>query len=348
MSFLWVLEQELNFGQKKIGKTILPVKTLMKFLKSWATMEFKHIPIMLNECIENLNIKSDGIYVDATIGGAGHSEEIIKKLGKNGVLIGIDKDKSAIDVCRERLSKASCKVILVNDDFKNILQILSDIGYVKVDGILMDLGVSSHQIDEIERGFSYKYDAPLDMRMDESQSLTASFVVNNYDEKALVRILFEYGEESFARNIVKNILLSRKIKRIETTHELVKIIEKSVPSKLLHKGGSVAKKTFQAIRIEVNSELTTLKNVLDDMISSLNQEGRLCVISFHSLEDRLVKNCFRLNATGCICPKNFPICVCGHVASVKMITKKPIIPSEIEREKNSRCFSSKLRVIEKL
>jgi len=311
-------------------------------------MEFKHIPIMLFECIENLDIKSDGVYVDATIGGAGHSEEIVKRLGKNGVLIGIDKDKTAIDVSRERLSSAKCKVILVNDDFKNILQILSDLGHEKVDGILMDLGVSSHQIDEIERGFSYKFDAPLDMRMDKSQSLTASYVVNNYDEKSLLRILFEYGEESFARKIVKNILIFRKNKPIETTHELVKIIEKSVPPKVLHKGGSVAKKTFQAIRIEVNSELTTLEIVLDEMIVSLKKGGRLCIISFHSLEDRLVKNCFKLNATDCICPKDFPVCVCGHKASVKLISKKPIVPSEDEMEKNSRCFSSKLRVIEKL
>ncbi|NCB48349.1 MAG: 16S rRNA (cytosine(1402)-N(4))-methyltransferase RsmH [Clostridia bacterium] len=311
-------------------------------------MEFKHIPIMLNECIDNLKIKPDGVYVDATVGGAGHSSEIAKKLGESGVLIGIDKDKTAIDVSRERLSNAICKVILVNDDFKNILQILSELKYEKVDGILIDLGVSSHQIDEIDRGFSYKFDAPLDMRMDKSQSLTAFYVVNNYDEKTLVKILFEYGEESFARNIVRNILLSRKIKPIQTTNELVKIIEKSVPSKLLHKGGSVAKKTFQAIRIEVNGELTTLENVLDDMIFSLKNDGRLCVISFHSLEDRLVKNCFRLNATDCICPKELPICVCGHKASVKLITKKPLIPSEIEMNYNSRCSSSKLRVIEKL
>jgi 16S rRNA (cytosine1402-N4)-methyltransferase len=311
-------------------------------------MEFKHLPIMLTECVQNLKIKPDGVYVDATIGMAGHSREIAKSLNKNGVLIGIDKDQLAIDESKKALSGVKCKVILVHDDFKNFENILSSVGHEKVDGIIADLGVSSPQIDDATRGFSYTKDAHLDMRMDKTQSLSAYEVVNNYDEKSLTKILFDYGEESFARQIVRNIVAYRAKKPIETTLELVKIIEQSVPPKILHKGGSVAKKTFQALRIEVNGELTTLEKTLDRMIASLNSGGRLCIITFHSLEDRIVKNNFKLNSTDCICPKDFPVCVCHHKAIIKLVTKKPIVPTEQEQKNNPRSSSSKLRVIEKL
>lgn len=311
-------------------------------------MEFKHVPIMLTECIKNLAIKPNGIYVDATLGGAGHSTKIAERLNENGILIGIDKDITAINVSKERLKNYKCKKIFVNDDFCNLAAILKENNISKVDGILADLGVSSHQIDEVSRGFSYSKEAPLDMRMNQNQRLDAYYVVNNYSEKDLVKILFEYGEENFAKSIVRNIIKAREIKPIETTSELVNIIEKSVPSKLLYKGGSVAKKTFQAIRIEVNGELNSLKNVLNDMVEVLNTYGRLCIITFHSLEDRLVKNCFADNSTGCICPKSFPICVCNHKPKIKLITKKPIIPSEEEIKENSRSASSKLRVAEKI
>lgn len=320
----------------------------MIYCRGLENMEFKHIPIMLSECIENLKIVPNGIYVDATLGGAGHSLEIAKRLGKGGVLIGIDKDINAINVGRERLKDFDCKIILVNDDFRNLKKILKENNIEKIDGLLADLGVSSHQIDEVKRGFSYSKNAKLDMRMNTSQSLDAAYVVNNYSEKDLKRILYEYGEESFAKSIVKNILIHRKEKPITTTFELVKIIEDSVPKKILHKGGSVAKKTFQALRIEVNKELDALKNLLDDMIDCLNVGGRLCIITFHSLEDRLVKNCFTLNSTNCICPKSFPICVCNHKATLKLITKKPITPSKYELLNNSRSSSSKLRVAERI
>lgn len=311
-------------------------------------MEFKHIPIMLPQVIENLNIVPNGIYVDCTLGGAGHSLEIAKRLNSSGTLIGIDKDKTAIDVSRERLKDQKCKIILIQDDFKNLKQILQQNNLDKVNGILADLGVSSHQIDEVDRGFSYSKDAPLDMRMNTQQKLTAKDIVNNYQEKELLNILYTYGEENFAKNIVRNIIKQRQIKPIERTMELVRIIENSVPPKLLHKGGSVAKKTFQAIRIEVNGELDSLKSVLNDMQEVLLPSGRLCIITFHSLEDRLVKNSFTENATGCICPKNLPICVCNHKETIKLISKKPIIPDEKEIEENKRSASSKLRVIEKL
>ena len=311
-------------------------------------MEFKHVPIMLDECIENLSIKPDGVYVDATLGGAGHSSKIAEQLNENGILIGIDKDITAINVSRERLKDYKCKKILVNDDFCNLKTILKENNISKVDGILADLGVSSYQIDEASRGFSYTKNAPLDMRMNQNQRIDAKYVVNNYSEKDLLKILYEYGEESFSKSIVRNILKAREVKEIETTLELVNIIEKSVPSKLLHKGGSVAKKTFQAIRIEVNGELDSLKNVLNDMLEVLNPSGRLCIITFHSLEDRLVKNCFAENSTGCVCPKSFPICVCNHKPKIKLISKKPIIPNEKEIKENSRSTSSKLRVAEKI
>lgn len=311
-------------------------------------MEFKHVPIMLDECVLGLNIKEDGVYVDATIGGAGHSMEIAKRLNQNGVLIGIDKDETAVSVSKQRLKDAKCKVVIVHDDFRNIKSILENLNIKKVDGILADLGVSSYQIDEASRGFSYNKDAGLDMRMDKTSSLDAEKVVNTYSEKDLVKILFEYGEERYARQIVRNIIKHRQIKPIKTTLELRKIIEESVPSFELHKGGSVAKKTFQALRIEVNHELDALGKLLDDMIGLLNKNGRICIITFHSLEDRLVKSKFSVESRDCICDKSLPICVCHHKKSIKLITKKPIVPEEEELKLNSRSSSSKLRIAEKI
>ena len=311
-------------------------------------MEFKHIPVMLYECIDGLNIKPDGVYVDCTLGGAGHSLEIAKRLSSKGTLICIDKDIEAINASKQRLQGQQPNIIFVNDDFKNFQNIISQCGYEKVDGVLIDLGVSSYQIDNGERGFSYRFDAPLDMRMNKSQSLSADTVVNEYSYEQIVKILFEYGEESFAKSIARNIIKERETKKIETTLQLVKIIEKSVPAKVLHKGGSVAKKTFQAIRIEVNGELEDLDRVLNQMVNSLNIGGRLVVLTFHSLEDRIVKNVFKDNATGCICPKELPICVCHHKEAIKLVNKKPIIATNEELKNNSRSTSAKLRIAEKV
>lgn len=311
-------------------------------------MEFRHVPIMLNEVIENLAIKPNGTYVDATVGGAGHSSEIAKRLGREGTLVCFDKDQTAIGVSKERLKDAKCRVIFANCDFCEIKSFLSEQGISHVDGILADLGVSSYQIDEASRGFSYMHDAKLDMRMDTSQNLSAWDIVNKYSEKDLLRILYDYGEENFAKSIVRNIVASRTKHPIDTTGQLVKIVEMSVPQKALHKGGSVAKKTFQALRIETNGELDSLKKGLEDMISLLAPKGRVCIITFHSLEDRIVKNCFAEHATDCICPKELPVCVCGHRADLKLISKKPILPCEEEIKINSRSASSKLRVAEKI
>ena len=311
-------------------------------------MEFNHVPIMLDEVISGLNIQPDGVYVDLTLGGGGHSRAIVDRLSSRGTLIGIDKDDSAITVSRERLKDAKCKTIFVKSDFNNLNNILADIGIEKVDGILADLGVSSYQIDEASRGFSYTKDGPLDMRMDSSSRINAEYIVNNYSEAELTRILFEYGEENFARNIARNIVKNRTTKPITTTMELRDIVEKSYPPKALHAGHQVAKKTFQALRIETNGELDSLKNTLDYMIESLSSGGRLCIITFHSLEDRIVKDIFNHHATDCICPKSFPICVCHHKADVRLVSRKPIIPSISEMEKNSRSKSSKLRIIEKI
>ena len=308
-------------------------------------MEFKHIPIMLNECIENLNLKSDGIYVDGTIGGAGHSSEILKRI-PNGHLIGIDKDDEALNVCKERLQKIGDNFTLVKGDHKDIKKIVNKLGYESVDGILLDLGVSSYQIDNRERGFSYMGDGKLDMRMDTEQFLTAEYVINTYSQNDLIKILYEYGEESFAKPIVANIIKHRKIKPIETTEELSNIIKESIPQKFQHKGNP-CKKTFQALRIEVNGELVDLEQTLKDCIQLLKPQGRLCIITFHSLEDRIAKQTFAFECKDCICPPKFPICVCGHKASIHLINKKPIEPSETEKEENVRSASSKLRVIEK-
>lgn len=310
-------------------------------------MEYKHIPIMLSECIEGLAIKSDGIYVDATLGGGGHSSEIVKRLSSKGTLIGIDKDIEAINVSKSRL-QGDCKKVFVNDAYENFANILQENNIDKVDGILIDLGVSSYQLDNAERGFSYMHDGKLDMRMDTDQSLTAYDVVNNYSEKDLVDIFFKYGEEQFARSIARNIVKLRQDQPIQTTQELVKIIEKSIPSKMLHTGSNPSKKVFQAIRIEVNGELVGLEKTLTDMIDHLKVGGRLCVITFHSLEDRIVKTLFRTEATDCICPKELPICVCHHKSRIKLITKKYLSPSDEEQKINRRSASSKLRIAERV
>ncbi len=310
-------------------------------------IEFNHVSVLLNECIENLNIKPDGIYVDGTMGGAGHSLEIVKKLSEKGILIGIDRDEEALAVAEERLKDFN-NVKYVHDNHDNIDDIIKNLNIKGVDGILLDLGVSSYQIDEKTRGFTYMDDGPLDMRMDKSQKLTAEYIVNNYKEQDLARIIFEYGEEKFSRKIAKNICEYRKNKKIETTGELVKIIEKSIPGKFREKNSHPAKRTFQAIRIEVNNEIEPLYNTIKNSITALNSKGRLCVITFHSLEDRMVKKAY-VDAEGkCTCPKDLPYCVCGNVSLGKIITKKPILPTEKEMQENSRSRSAKLRVFEKI
>ena len=309
-------------------------------------MEFKHNPVMLNECIEGLKIRSDGIYVDGTLGGAGHSKKIVENLSQEGKLIGIDRDEEALSAAKEKLKNYQ-NVIYVHDNHDNIKQILENLGIEKVDGILLDLGVSSYQLDEKERGFSYLGENELDMRMDKSQELDAKFVINNYKEEDLARIIFEYGEERFSRQIAKNICICRKNKEITTTKELVDIIDKSIPA-FAKKDGHQAKRTFQAIRIEVNNEIKPLKNTIKDCIDVLNAEGRLCVITFHSLEDRAVKDSF-IEANGkCTCPSDLPYCVCGAKKIGNIITRKPIIATKEEQEENTRSKSAKLRIFEKI
>lgn len=308
--------------------------------------EFNHIPVMLNECLDGLNIKSNGIYVDGTLGGGGHSLEILKKL-KSGKLIAIDKDVDAINHCKEKFKEYSDKVIFVNSDFKNYKNILSNLNIEKVDGVLLDLGVSSYQIDTPERGFSYRFDGALDMRMDKSQEFCAYDVVNNYSEEELRRIIYTYGEDSFAKIIARAIVAKRKIQPIKTTKELVDIIENAIPKKFQTKG-SVCKKTFQAIRIEVNGELNNLDCVIKDMAESLNSKGRLVIITFHSLEDRIVKNVFKELNTDCICDKSVPVCVCNHKKSVLLVNKKPIVASNDEQKINKRSTSAKVRIVEKI
>lgn len=309
-------------------------------------MEFYHEPIMLKEITEGLNLSPSAIFVDCTLGGAGHSSEIIKHI-PNGKLVGIDKDEEALNYSSERLQKFDNKV-LIKSDFKDYKKVLDELGIEKVDGVLIDLGVSSHQIDSANRGFSFRFDGPLDMRMDKEQPISAFHIVNFYPKEKLVKILFEYGEERFARQIVNNILKHRKIKAIETTKELNDIIEECLPKKIVFKSGGAAKKTFQAIRIEVNKELIGLDTVLQDIINSLNKGGRLAILSFHSLEDRIVKNVFKLESTDCICPPSAPICVCNHKASIKLVNKKPIIASDLEQKNNPRSTSAKLRIVEKI
>lgn len=308
--------------------------------------QFHHIPVLLNEVITGLNIKPSGIYVDCTMGGGGHSSEILKRLSSSGKLIGFDKDIDACKVCSEKFENNS-NVQIYNSDFKNAPEILKDLSG-QIDGVLIDLGVSSYQIDSAERGFSFLHNARLDMRMNRLQKLTAYDVVNFYSEKDLLRILYDYGEEQNAKNIVKNILLARVQKPIETTFELKDIIEKSFPKKVVYGKGGVSKQTFQAIRIEVNQELEGLKTCIESLIKFLKPGGRFAIISFHSLEDRIVKNAFKDACTGCICPPKTPVCICGHHAVAKAITRKPTIASQEELNYNSRASSAKLRIIEKL
>lgn len=309
-------------------------------------MEFKHKPVMLEECIQGLKIKDDGIYVDGTLGGAGHSKEIAKRLSDKGLLIGIDRDDDALKAAKENLNQFQ-NIKFIKDNHDNIKQILTDIGIEKVDGILLDLGVSSYQLDERNRGFSYLGENELDMRMDKEQSLSAKEVVNTYTEEELANIIYEYGEERFSRQIARNICDYRKKQEIQTTKQLVEIIEKSIP-KSKQTDGHPAKRTFQAIRIEVNNEIKPLYNTIKDCIDCLNSKGRLCVITFHSLEDRAVKKAM-IDAKGkCTCPGDLPYCVCGAKTLGNIITKKPIIASKEEQEENSRSKSAKLRIFEKI
>lgn len=310
-------------------------------------MEFKHLSVLLNETIEGLNVKNDGIYVDCTLGGAGHSIEILKRMNGSGLLIGIDQDTNALKAASEKL-KDFKNVKYVHNNFYNIDSILDELNIEKVDGILMDLGVSSHQLDVPERGFSYMKDAPLDMRMDRDSDFSAFDVVNGYDEEELFKIIISYGEEKFARKIARSIINARQSKNIETTLELVDIIKASIPARLRKEGSHPAKKTFQAVRIEVNKELEILDKAIRDSIDRLNPGGRIAIITFHSLEDRIVKNIFKDEANSCICPKEFPICNCGKKSKIKIITKKPIEASDEELQNNSRSKSAKLRVAEKL
>ena len=310
-------------------------------------MDFKHISVLLDETIDGLDIKPDGIYVDGTLGGGGHSYEILRRLSPKGRLIGIDQDGEALKAAGERLKEFENQITLVRSNYCEIDKVLKELNVEKVDGILLDIGVSSYQLDNLERGFSYKSDAPLDMRMDTRQELTAADVVNTYSENELFKIIKDYGEDKFAKNIAKHIALARKEKPLETTKELSEVIKRAIPMKVQAKGGHPAKKTFQAIRIEVNQELTVLKESIDKMIDLLKPNGRICIITFHSLEDRIVKTKFRENENPCTCPPNFPVCVCGKKSKGKVITRKPIIPSEDEIEENKRAKSSKLRIFER-
>lgn len=310
-------------------------------------MNFQHTPVLLNEIIENLNIKEDGIYVDGTLGGAGHSKEIAKKL-KTGKLIGIDQDVNALKKSEEVLSPYKDNVILVHNNYENIDVVLKELNIPKVDGILLDIGVSSHQLDEESRGFSYHNDAPLDMRMDKSNTISAWDVVNNYSQKELEQIIFDYGEDRWAKRIAEFIVMEREEKPIDTTLELVSAIKKAIPKAVRMEGNHPAKKTFQAIRIEVNRELEVLKNSIEKMVDLLNPGGRLLIITFHSLEDRIVKEHFRELYKDCICPPEIPQCVCEKRREIKIITRKPIIPSDKEISDNPRSRSSKLRIAEKI
>lgn len=309
-------------------------------------MEFKHKSVMLDECIDGLNIKSCGIYVDGTLGGAGHSKEILSRLSNQGLLIGIDRDNDALNAAKENLKKFK-NVEFVKDNHDNIKQILGNLGIKQVDGILLDLGVSSYQLDERNRGFSYLGENELDMRMDKSQVLSAKDVVNTYSEESLANIIYEYGEERFSRQIARNICEYRKTQEINTTKQLVEIIENSIP-KSKQKDGHPAKRTFQAIRIEVNDEIKPLYNTIKDCIDCLKPQGRLCVITFHSLEDRAVKNAM-IDAMGkCTCPSDLPYCICGVKTHGKVVTRKPIVATEKEKQENSRSKSAKLRIFEKI
>lgn len=311
-------------------------------------MEFNHTSVLLRETIEGLKIKPDGIYVDGTLGGGGHSIEIAGRLGDRGRLIGIDQDEAAIVAAGERLKDFGDKVTVVRSNYRNTRSVLRGLGIEKIDGMMLDLGVSSYQLDTRERGFSYRYDAPLDMRMDLRQTLTARDIVNGYSETELFHVIRDYGEDKFAKNIAKHIVMAREKKPIETTGELNGIIRSAIPAKARAEGGHPSKRTYQAIRIECNKELEALRESLEELIELLNPGGRLCIITFHSLEDRIVKTAFKKAENPCTCPPSFPVCVCGKKSQGKVVTGKPVLPCEEEMESNPRSKSAKLRIFEKI
>ncbi len=311
-------------------------------------MEFKHKSVLLYEMVDELNIKPDGIYVDGTLGGGGHSYEIAGRLSEGGRLIGIDQDEDAIKAASKRLEPYMDRVTIVRNNYCNMDKVLDELGIDKVDGIMLDLGVSSYQLDAADRGFTYNVDTALDMRMDQRQEITAKDIVNEYSEFDLYRIIRDYGEDRFAKNIAKHIVAARQEKPIETTFELNDIIKAAIPMKVRATGGHPSKRTYQAIRIELNKELEVLENSIDMMIDRLKPEGRLCIITFHSLEDRIVKTRFRNNENPCTCPPSFPACVCGKVPKGRVITRKPVVPTDEEINENSRSKSSKLRVFERV
>jgi len=310
-------------------------------------MEFKHYSVLLEECLENLNIKPDGIYLDGTLGGAGHSFHIAERLTEGGHLYGTDQDEDAIAAATKRLEPFKDRVTIIRDNYENAVTRLKELGVKGVDGILLDLGVSSFQLDNAERGFTYKEDVPLDMRMDQRQTLTARDIINDYSETELFHIIRDFGEDKFAKNIAKHICIERQKNPINTTGQLNDIIKAAIPARMREKGGHPSKRTYQAIRIALNRELDVLQNSLDGFIDFLNPGGRICVITFHSLEDRITKTCFKKAENPCTCPPDFPVCVCGNRPKGKVITRKPILPSERELEENKRSQSAKLRVFEK-
>jgi len=311
-------------------------------------MEFKHTSVLLDETIEALRIKPEGIYFDGTLGGGGHAYEVCKRLGDKGSFYGTDQDEAAVEAAGKRLEEFGKKVTIIRENYCNAREALRERGVEYVDGIVLDLGVSSYQLDTVERGFTYKYDTPLDMRMDQRQKLTARDIVNDYDEQSLYHIIRDYGEDQFAKNIAKHIVQTRKEKPIETTFALNEVIRAAIPAKIRAMGGHPSKRTFQAIRIECNHELDVLRNSLRDFVDLLNPQGRLCIITFHSLEDRIVKNFFRGMENPCTCPPEFPVCVCGKAPYGKVISRRPILPSQEEIEENPRAASAKLRIFERL
>lgn len=310
-------------------------------------MEFSHYSVLLKETMEQLHIKPDGVYLDGTLGGGGHAEEVLKRLSEKGHLFGIDQDEAAIEAAGERLRPYGERVTILRDNYRNAVAALREFGVEGVDGIVLDLGVSSYQFDTAERGFSYRYDTALDMRMDQRSSLSAKEIVNHYSENELFHIIKDYGEDPFAKNIAKHIVREREKGEIKTTFELNEIIKGAIPAKMRQGGGHPSKRTYQAIRIECNHELEVLRDSLDEMISFLKPGGRICIITFHSLEDRIVKNAFRTNESPCICPPEFPVCTCGRRSKGKVITRKPILPSREELENNNRSKSAKLRVFQR-
>lgn len=310
-------------------------------------MAFEHVSVLLNETVDGLNVRPDGTYVDATLGGGGHAFEVCSRLGDKGRFIGIDQDADAIRAASERLAGFGEKVTIIRSNYRDMKPRLREIGVDKVDGIVLDLGVSSYQLDTAERGFSYRADAPLDMRMDQRQKMTARDIVNGYSEAELYRVIRDYGEDRFAKNIAKHIVAERAKGPIETTEQLNEIIRHAIPMKIQKTSGHPSKRTFQAIRIELNHELDVLRDSLDDMIDMLSPGGRICIITFHSLEDRIVKSAFRKNEDPCTCPSHFPVCVCGKVSKGKVVTRKPVLPTEEEMESNSRSKSAKLRIFER-